>query len=702
MDNLRASKLESLLKFPGTPAQVVVSDASVLSCGCLVSESLFLSSCSTQCPNCNSNEVHLLAEVKPLRELYVIVQLMLNNFSRPRRLSSKKSIRGGESGSFNDEASKESQDLISLFYKYAKEVDLVETKLSNEGTVTGPIDISNAVTSQRTNLPSNSPPCASSILSQSPFNSLPPKDNKANFEKNLIQSLSEEKEYNFSKCFPLYRHLSSFSTQQNKFNLNSFANLSFKLNSMIKKTIRFMGSSIYSYFDFDLNVEITNFVLITNKRWELYEFIPTGRNDVVFNKPRLICCGKLTGEYGPSYNSMTSNKRDDIVLMYDFSNGSSGRQESNEEIVNKRLNQWEFLHCSLGHKYLVISGTKGIMRVFNTNKNSTYDLGQPIYTYLINFPIRCMSISRNESLIACGITAKERISGKEQPFIILNNLILSSSGKLESVDPITITIPYRDPIKLLNFNSSATHLICFTAWESRYLIIKLRGNNTDNYRKPRLIWSDTLHSKTQRRYDNDESESVNTDDDFMMTDEGVTDIQFGSLNSNALIFSYCTLHNKLPFILRLHGATIDTKKKPTENDGYSLISGLNSIEEEKFNNITSSEVIMRIPEVGSSIHRFALSPRGDGIVFLTKEGSLYLLSTSDWQAYSAMPSKKLLVHLGEVSATERSSESASVMFSSDGGQIFTVDRKGIFNVFDFTKGVPGADLDVVKCKIINL
>lgn len=101
-------------------------------------------------------------------------------------------------------------------------------------------------------------------------------------------------------------------------------------------------------------------------------------------------------------------------------------------------------------------------------------MGEPIYTYLTNFPIRCIAISPNENLIACSITGRERISDKEQPFIVLHRMVVHEESWISFVDPILITVPYRDPIKLVNFNASSSHIICATVWESRYIIIKLR------------------------------------------------------------------------------------------------------------------------------------------------------------------------------------------------------------------------------------
>ena len=47
----------------------------------------------------------------------------------------------------------------------------------------------------------------------------------SSFEKNLLESLSENKEFNFAKCFPFHRKLSTFPTQQLKLNLSSIVPL---------------------------------------------------------------------------------------------------------------------------------------------------------------------------------------------------------------------------------------------------------------------------------------------------------------------------------------------------------------------------------------------------------------------------------------------------------------------------------------------
>lgn len=793
METLKLGDLESLLKFPGTPRNAningIISDASVLTCGCLVSESFFLSTLTSNsidgastCPNCQKAQVSLLTPITPLRELYTIIQQLNSQLTRTRRRSNRnshESIRHGSTGKRGSEtalgvsnsSSSESMDLLGLFFKYAKEENTnpefkdvnfppkdtqpIDIKLPAQTVTSGSISPhNNTITAAlKSKVPtissstSTTPTQKHNSLARRLSNpSLDEVSTRLSLDESFLANLNEEKEFNFSKCFPFYRKLTTFPTQQLKFNFSSITSNPFKAgsNSMIKKSTRYIASSIHTFNE--STAEVTRFVLLSEKRWEVYEYY-VGSDTGADYKPVLLCCGKLNGEYGKAFGNLSSSSSNpgEIIIKNDFGNSSSNQTNNiyaNNEDIKKKLGSWEHLHCKISANFLIIAGTKGMMRVFNLN-SKLGEVGKPIYTYVTNFPIRCVSISPNEALLACSITARERLSGKEQPFIILHklNLAIKNSNKIiESVEPITITIPYRDPIKLINFNFSSTHILCCTVWESRYLIIKLRGENSDNYRKPRLIWTDVRFLRQRRKksdltymndYDSADENDYDDEEELMMDNEGITDLQFGNSNSNTIILTLCSLKNKPPVVIRLDGPLIDSKHKSvtsttinpasntpntnnarTSNDlsdtfsqALSLNSSINSRNDEKlheFNNIKNADILLRIPEVGSSIHRLALSPRGDGLVFLDKNGHLYLVSLPNFQFNSSTNNKKIVLLLGEVANAERYTESASVKFSSDGGKVFVVDRKGVFSVFDFTKGVPGEDVDVVKCKILNI
>lgn len=715
--------MENLLKFKGSSdTNVIVGDVSILTCGCLVSESYFLSrltsnsnGVTSNCPDCQTQNVSILSEVSPLRDLFSIIQEIHQKNNSRHRSSSKKSVR--RPSELTESKNPDSMDFISLFYKFAK-----EEKAGLESNEVVPITNKN-----HSDKPTETPSLMEYSLTSNPNKDQLPEsllnftvdNDKANFENKLLTSLSEEREYNFSKCFPFNRKLSVFPTQQLKFNLSSITK-----GGMIKKNTTFINSHIHTSLDCKTNNEITRFVLITNKKWELYESI-ISPDDTPLIKPTMICCGKLTGEYGKDFSNLKNGYNpNEIVVKNDFTGTSnnSTNNTTNSEYIKKKLNSWDQVFCKLSKNYLVISGTKGVMRVFNVSPTSPPgELGKPMYTYLTNFPIRCISISGNESLVACGITAKERLSGKEQPFVILHKLIpsLKIERALETVDPISITIPYRDPIKIINFNSSSTHMLCCTAWESRYLIIRLRSKSSDDYRKPRLIWVDVRSEKSLRRKmeSNDGGSDNDSDGNETMDDEGITDLQFGLLFPNTLVLSSCSLKNRPTLVIRLDGELIDSKNSGNLFTGHnnsldnysqvmSCLSSNHSKNEDDQNpqisNIGGSETIMKIPEIGSSIHRIALLPRGDGMAFVDKEGHIFLVSTPNFQLHPTSSTKNIVVQLGEVANAARYNESASVKFSADGSRVYTIDRKGIFQVYDFGKGIPGHDVDVVKCKIINV
>ncbi|KAI5953008.1 PTR3 [Candida margitis] len=638
---------------------------------------------------------------------------------RSRRSVVKKSLKSDEQSSQLPHNMSESMNLLTLFHKYAKEeqsgLSLTESHSNVEAidiVKQKPLeDVSSAL--QGTTPSSRSVSVSPQNLRQhgSELMSVVHQEHSSDFET-LLEHVSEQKEYNFSKCFPFHRKLLSFPTSQMKLSLGTVN--PFKLGTFgIKKSI---NSSIHTFIDFHQGLETTRFVLLSEKKWELYEYVlPSRETNISHIKPALICCGKSTGEYGESQNNLKSAKTPgdhETVKSNEFGKSGKADIQSSNDDLKKRLASWDQTYCQLTKNVLVISGTKGVMRVINISRDGPYQVGEPIYTYLTNFPIRCICISPNENLLACSITGRERISDKEQPFIVLHRMIISEDLWINFADPLLITVPYRDPIKLVKFNASSSHIICATVWEARYIIIKLRDGGK-GYQRPRLVWTELPFRTGSRQKDGDDTisrkeEAAGTDDELMMASEGITDIQFGNMYSNTIIITSNYLGYRPPVLIRLHGTPIDSARTGPNTDGHSIGNSFSSRERddnEEFSMLKSSEVLLRVSEVGSSIHAAAISPRGDGIVLVDKDGRLYLVSVPNLNSQTGTagsPSKKTVVLLGEAANAERYTEAASVQFSADGGKIFTVDRKGLFQVFDFTKGVPGEDLDVVKCRIISV
>lgn len=666
------------------------------------------------CPICN-HQAQLLKPVAPLRDLYRLIQQFLaDSNSRPRRrLSLKRSMRlNSESKlpSFTD-----STDLMGLFCKYAKDdaaehgerserieapVKLESTLPPKEGRLiptTGAVSSVFSI-SPRDKYTTPIEKYASQLTNQSLAEDVLAAEQQA---AQLFLGFNEKEEYNFSRCFPFHRKVSTFQTQQNK--------ILFKSKMLVKKLSRFIGSAISTQYDRTTNTERTLFVLVSERRWELYEYTTNGR-------PALVACGKLTGEFGSLYHDMKLPVDEGIVVRNEFSGNDKAGEE--EDGVHHRLKSWVHLYCSLSERFLVISGTRGVVRVLNVDP-SLGPRGAPVYTYLTNFPIRCVSMAPSNGLIACGITALERISGKQQPFIIVHKIDSDSFGKVTEVTPITITVPYRDPLKIISFNASSTHLVCCTVYEMRYFVIKLRSDETQDYKKPRLIWSDMrVNRKNRKKLIDGDSESdrmdeaLMHDDDQMLDNEGITDIKFGLPYTNTMVMTSSSLKSRPSIVLKLNGPTIDSRRKSAwassgdffyENELHiSATPGHD--DDADSSNIADVDVLMKIPEIGSNIYRAEVSPRGDGMIFVDKLGRLLLVATPNVQLnlVGLGQALKRVVQLGESADALRFCEATSVKFSSDGGKIFAVDRKGLFQVFDFTKGIPGEDPEVIKCKIISV
>lgn len=675
------SKLENLLRIPGAdPPNSIVTDISVLTCGCLASESQFSAREPKTCPVCEK-EAEVLLTITPLRELYkILVQ------SEPSRHHRNSALRASGRKTSVDLASSSqhvsssaSMDLGGLFCKLAKE-EIEGHSIAKVKPQEEPREISSSPETH-----TKSPALSQLQISGPTVLQDANADSNSDFEKDILLGLNEQDEYNFSRCFPFHRKLTSFQASTNRFRKLS-------IRSLIKLS-KYTGSSLYTWYDRNQGEEFTQFVLITDKRWELYKYSQS------MGKPTLVACGKLTGEYSYLSPEFVSPASPGLIVKNEFGGKSNSGDPS--ESITSSLKQWVHLSCCLSRRFLVLSGTRGVVRVLNVDP-AFGDVGAPVYTYVTNFPIRCVSIAPKENLVACGITARERMSGKQQPFIILHQLDMDSSLQIvKSVHPITISVPYRDPLKVISFNSSSTHLICSTVYEMRYFIIRLRATATSVCTKPLLIWSDMRNAT--RQSNTEEDKNYEFAEDQAMDSEGITDIQFGLPGTNTVAITFSSWNNRPSLLLKLEGHTIDSLGGRSSN----VSSGFFPQDEEEEENdrglqITGYDVTLKVPEIGSSIYRAQFSPRGDSYLFLDKSGRIFLVTTSHARTSSRPQSKKIIVLLGEAANAIRQSEAASVRYSTDGGKIYVIDRRGLFQVFDFTKGIPGEDPEVIKCKIVSV
>lgn len=306
---------------------------------------------------------------------------------------------------------------------------------------------------------------------------------------------------------------------------------------------------------------------------------------------------------------------------------------------------WEHIFCKLSNDFFVISGTKKRFRVFDLAQN-----GQPVHTYASAFPIRCIDIDSNSDMIACGITGRDRLTGAEQALIVFHRIERNKvTSEPEISPPTTITLPYRDPINTLQFSDDGFYLSCSTTFESRFLIISLRKFN-----EPRLIM------KSLR--------SIDTS----LESEGITDVKLFPGNPGLMCVTSAAF-NAPPIV-------VNTKIKN--------IDGLQSV--------AQPTMLIRLEELGSSIHKCEISPRNDSIAFLDRNGSVYIM----FSPTMVDSDKRRIVLVDMVSNAYRAHESAALRFSSDGHKLYILDRKGILHVEDFSYGLPQGH-EVTKCKEIN-
>ncbi|GME98631.1 unnamed protein product [[Candida] boidinii] len=478
--------------------------------------------------------------------------------------------------------------------------------------------------------------------------------------------------------------------------------------------------------------------LLSEKKWEVYKINP--------NKPELspilICCGNKNGDYGINFDNLNKISKNEILKNSNFQKINNNNNNNNQ--IFDSLNNWEHLICKISLNYLIIAGTRGFLRIIDLNDN-----GKLLYTYQSKFPIRSIDFSNDEKLISVAVTGKDKYSSFEQPFIILlkleiiesenseknyyfqniddnnnnnddgsgnnlfkNNFTLSpistnktiskldnnddpnemfdgmfnfssilpktsnmkfinsnnkskdNSNNMKKDSGITtttvflkvssypFTLPYRDPINTLQFSPNSEYLICSTALESRFIEI-----NIIDPMKPKLIM------KSQRKLDTS------------LDSEGITDIQF--FPDNRLISLTSVAYNANPII-------IDSKIT-------SINNGNNGPDA-----IVKPKLLARIEEVGTTIHKTVISPRGDAVGFLDRNGDVYLLSTPRIDDNDT----KRLVILTTVSSAYRVRESACMRFDKDGYKLFILDRKGVLTIADFTAGTI-EDHNVTRSKIIG-
>lgn len=604
----------------------LVSDACIQSCGCIMSQRLskeISDHLGSECPVCHGLNSRLIGPVAPLRHLYDQIQFYRNN-KNPTRKNSYASELQYENLERRRRSSDKTHSLLSLFHQVAlKTASHPEAEEEREHD---PYTVS----IRGEDLPLDSV----SLDNISNAKTIPIQDNNSTIEPPIIAAptsktdphFNEEKEYYFAKCFPMYRKRSQFNTHS-----------------------KFLRAKSKLFINNSISPDGSKFALLTQNKWEVFS-IPSIGADSTSKEPELLFCGKINGEYGTTFETLTLPKNPAVLQpIYNESWEAPGikttKKKNKDNDFNSKVLQWEHIYCKLNDNILVISGTLGIFRVFDLAKG-----GEPIYTYCSSFPIRCIDINPINSTISCGITGKDRTTGGEQALLLFHTLNFEKHTNSWSFpQPITITLPYRDPIHTLQFSSDGRYLSCSTALESRFLVISVKKIN-----EPRLVMK-SLRSL-----------------DTSLESEGITDTKMFPGNPNLMCVTSVAF-NASPIVI---------------NTKIETINGVQTV--------AQPTMLLRLDEIGSKIHKCEISPRNDSIAFLDRNGTVYIM----FAPTMIESEKRRIVTVEMVANAYRMREAASMRFSKDGHVLYILDRKGTLYIEDFAYGLP-QNHEVTKCKQIN-
>ncbi|KOG99845.1 Ptr3p [Saccharomyces eubayanus] len=627
----------------------IVKDCSVLTCGCCVSESLFHTLCDAApnkqviCPVCHCGDVKLLSAIKPLRQLARQIDFFRSTVAQAETeseefpamakasfssssLSLSRSPSSSSPGSETDNktlssmTTKEKSSLLQIFHIVASKIHNLNTEeKSDHPLAAGKPQEQEEHTVKENYTSSLLEPAYDDrtnwkVLDNVSNTRTVPIDNNsslvsadvtipstATYQANSTHDLDEEREYFFANCFPMYRKRFQFNTHT-----------------------KFLGTKSKLFINQTISPDCTKFALITEHKWEIYSINPKD------NSPQLISCGKSSGEYGPDFNQLT-----EPTQLPGTAPQSSKKKKKN----------WSQRFCKLSNDFLIISGSHNILNIHDINQS-----GKLIYTYVSNFPIRCIDIDPRSQIIAYGITGKDRHTGAEQALIVIQQITRNKvTQEPEFPPPITITLPYRDPINTIQLSHDAKYLTCSTALESRFLIISLQKIN-----EPRLIM------KSVR--------SIDTS----LESEGITDTKLFPGNPNLMCIT-STAFNSSPLVI---------------NTKITQINGVRTV--------AQPSMLIRVDEIGCKIHKCEISPRNDAIAFLDRNGSVYIMCAPTMMDNNE---KRRTILVETVANAYRAYESATLRFNPEGNKLYILDRKGAFFVEDFAFGLPQSR-EITKCKQI--
>ncbi|GME69933.1 unnamed protein product [Ambrosiozyma monospora] len=210
----------------------------------------------------------------------------------------------------------------------------------------------------------------------------------------------------------------------------------------------------------------------------------------------------------------------------------------------------------------------------------------------------------------------------------------STNRRFLKITSFPFTLPYRDPISVLQFSPNSQYLSVATALECRFLTVSIVDPN-----RPVLVMKS--HMKI----------------DTSMESEGITDLQFFPDNRKMALTALS--YDAVPIV-------VDSK--------ITAISGPEGI--------AHPILKLKVDEVGSMIHKCCVSPRGDSIAYLDRSGAVYAVSSPRMEDNDDKRAAAVVV----VAGASRAKEAASLRFDRSGYKLYVLDRKGVLTIADFTAG----------------
>lgn len=608
----------------GQIVRAVCVDPVLLSCGCTVSLKLSQhlskssdNNCVLRCPDCNQEDSRIVCENKQLAN---ISDILLNDhvsFVEPDSSLSRQTF----------EAARKNQSFLTAFQEAFQEAQKVKTepmlfrdttRVSTESTIS-PIKRSSFSSS-------NGSSGITAAMKYSNTDSSSVKTHTVSKEKAPFVPLiaTKNQELLLAKNFPFYRRL---------------------FNHKIHPTMFLQAKS---YINTSISPNIKYIALLSEKKWEVLKIDSNNPQ----KQPVAYCEGKSDGSYGQK-GEYIAVSRTNVIRSSNFGDPNHVQALNKYDSIGASmslLEHWEHLTCKLTENLLIIHGTRGFLRIISITGPSP---GRLLYTYQSKFPIRCFDISQDESMIAIGITCRDKYTQMEQAVVVTLKLVISQTGEL-IVASYPFTLPYRDPLILIKFSPDGNLLSVATALESRFMTISI----TD-------ITRPSLLMKSQRRLDT------------TLDSEGITDMSYFS-DERLMSLTSVSHSSSSPIILDTNIPSVITP------DG-----------------IARPKLIMRVEEVGSLIHKCCPSPRGDAVAYLGRNGTVYVVSfgSTRLEDHSSRDSRRT-VDVANVARGTRSRDSACLMWDKEGYRLWSLDRLGGLTIIDWVSGTVD-DLNVSRCKIVG-